>query len=619
MKISSRVDGSVCGAVLSKLPPHPELRWRTLPPNRSFSSASDAVRPPRNRPGNSFFCAKSSLWIMSTFAPGLETRRIARPSSHHDCLAGSRYSTASAAAASSRHAMPAVKRMHGRPTPPSQQFQDRKHLLSLLDRPPEDNVQKYIDFHKDPYRRGYAQPDGPVLQISDRKQDNQYPTKDDIPIYNDDLQQVVSRLYMAIGQRQRYPNRYRLGPIYKLYQQLPEPRMLYITGQWRQRLLKVMGTPSKRTVDTMLRYFEMVADVKNAGLTLSRVHWNLALAFATKYVSGATQREMDSALLIWKEMEREARVKSNEVTFNILFDVASKTGNFALASMIYAEMETRGIPFNRYHHVTLIHYFGMKLDSDGIRAAYKDMVDSGEMVDTVVLNCVISGLLRCGEEAAAEETYQRMRAGNNMVPDLPPRDYMMNKVITRVLMMFSKVGKNHPQLKQALQDNVQLTPNIQTYKLLVEHHGVRVGNLSKVAQLLDEMKHIGVPIHPTIFLGLFKGFYSHGGFNTSDWSVQRLENVLSALYQAKEQQAHDFRIESWVVIWALRAVNVCANKEAVVTTFDALSKIWDIPASRQPFMHAFLEQVLLDRDMKTEEATWGSSPVARRKPDGSRL
>jgi pentatricopeptide repeat protein len=502
---------------------------------------------------------------------------------------------------------------------PSHQFQDRKHLLSLLDEPPETDVQTYIDFHKDPYRRGYAQPDGPVLRLSDKKHENLYPSKDDMPPYNDDIQRVVSRLYVAIGHRQRYPNRYRLEPIYKLYQQLPEPRMLYITGQWRQRLLKVMGTPGKRTVEAMLRYFEMVADIKNAGLTLSRVHWNLALAFATKYVSGATQREMDSALLLWKEMEREAQVKSNEVTFNILFDVASKTGNFALASMIYAEMETRRIPFNRYHHVTLINYFGLKLDSDGVRAAYQDMVNSGEMVDTVVLNCVISGLLRCGEEAAAEETYQRMRSGHSSVPDLPPRDYMMNKVITRVLMMFSKVGKQHPDLKQTLQDNVQLTPNLQTYKLLVEHHGVRVGNLSKVAQLLDEMKHMGVQIHPTIFLALFKGFYSHGGYNTSDWSVQRLENVLSALYKAKEQHPADFRIESWVVIWALRAVNVCANKEAVTKTFNALSKIWDIPAKRQPFIHDFLEQVLMDRDMKNDEATWGNSAVSRGKVDGSRL
>jgi pentatricopeptide repeat protein len=266
-------------------------------------------------------------------------------------------------------------------------------------------------------------------------------------------------------------------------------------------------------------------------------------------------------------------------------------------------MESRGIEFNRFHHVSLIHYFGLRLDSGGIRAAYKEMVDSGEMIDTIVLNCVISGLLRCGEEAAADDTYEQMKSAHNLLTDMPQRDYMMNKVVTKVLMMFSKVGKQHPQLKQSLQTNIRLAPDLHTYKLLVQHYAIRVGSLGKVAQYLDEMKHLKISVHPTIFLALFKGFYLHGGFPGSDWSEQRLKGVMSSLYQAKDSHGKAFRIEQWLVIWALRATKKCSSNEAVIEAFDALAARWDIKGERQQFLHAIVENILQDKDMKISQVT----------------
>lgn len=460
-------------------------------------------------------------------------------------------------------------------------------------------MQEHFDFHRDPYRRGYAQPDGPHLQVSDRRDDVEHPTRDETFKINDELRELLTRLYSAVGQRLRHPNRITLEAVHKIYCQLPEPRMLYLTWQWRSRLLKVMGTPPKRDMESMLRYFALVADVKNAGLTLRRTQWNFALAFATKYAIRTTTQEMESALRLWREMERDANVMGNDVTFNVLFDVAAKSGNFTLADMIYKEMENRGIEFNRFHHVSLIHYFGLRLDSGGIRAAYKEMVESGEMIDTIVLNCVISGLLRCGEESAAEDTYQQMKNSHQLGPDMPQRDYMMNKVVTRVLMMFTKVGKQHPQLKESLQTEIQLAPDLHTYKLLIQHYAIRIGSLAKVAQYLDEMKHLKIAVHPTVFLALFKGFYMHGGFLGSDWSEQRLNGVLQALYQAKDDHGKGFRIERWLVIWALRAVKKCSSNEAVIDTFDALAQRWDAKGEQQQFLQAIMENILQDKDMKS--------------------
>ncbi|KAK5997720.1 Pentatricopeptide repeat-containing protein [Cladobotryum mycophilum] len=615
MKFPSRVDSSVCGAVLSNRPSAGLVAagLKAGAASRRFCRGKDAYSRPPPPPTSPLVasqhkissCPRSSLWLLSTFAPELEKHRTVR--TQHTRRAGRTYSTAAVAVSGIRQI--------STPAPPPFPGRDKEQLLSYLDRNYEGSVDEHFDYHRDPYRRGYAAPDGPRIHVSDKRDDVQYPTREETVKISDEVQSLLGRLCTAIGQRLRHPNRGSLESIYKLYCQLPQQRMLYLTWQWRNRLLKVMGTPQKRDMESMLRYFALVADVKDAGLTLRRTQWNFALAFATKYVARAATQEMESALKLWKEMERDAKIMGNDVTFNVLFDVASKAGNFTLADMIYKEMDNRGIEFNRFHHVSLIHYFGLKLDSGGIRAAYRDMVESGEMIDTLTLNCVIAGLLRCGEESAAEETYQRMKSGHSLAVDMPQRDYMMNKVVTKVLMMFTRVGRKHPELKKSFQKNVQLSPDLRTYKLLVDHYAIRLGNLQKVAQYLDEMKHLKIPIDPTIFLALFKGFYMHGGFAGSDWSPQRLDGVLSALYQAHDEHAKGFRIDRWLVIWALRAVRKCSTNEALIQTFDFMSQRWDIKPERQQFMHAIFENILYDKDLRSARETWDGLP--RRRNDAS--
>lgn len=606
MKIPSRVDGSFRGALLFSCPSTSVRNVQAS--KRSFAGA--ASNPPRSSPSRPAACAKSSKWLLSTFASPVEPRcPVQTPQPRR--VRRSAYGTASAAACS-----PSVPAFVSRKP---ESTQDKRYLLSLVHDEEEASVEECLDFHRDPYRRGYASPDGPSLRVSDKSPDVQYPSREETFRIDEDTRQVLVRLCTAVGQRLRHPCRVSLESIYKLYNRLPEPRMLHMTWQWRNRLMRVMGTLRKRDMESMLRYFALVADVKNAGLTLRRSQWNLALAFAAKYASRVTAREMESTLRLWRDMERQANIPGNEVTFNILFDVAAKAGNFALADMIYQEMESRGIEYNRYHHVSLIHYFGLKLDSSGIRAAYREMVESGEMVDTVVLNCVISGLLRCGEEGPAEETYEQMKSNHSRAAELPQRDYMMNKVITKVIMMFSKVSRKHPELRETLQTTVHLSPDLHTYKLLVQHYAIRVGNLNKVVKYLDEMKFLKVPVHPTIFLALFKGFYMHGGFSGSDWSDSRLDGLLLALYHARDMHARDFPIDRWLVIWALRAVKKCSSADALEETFDAMAQRWDIPADRQPFMHAIYENILQGRDMKSPWGNWDEMTHRRSKKDGSWL
>lgn len=611
MKVSSRLDGSLC-AVLSN---RPSASFGVTTARRSLCCTRDARNqaPQRRKPtpsaNSTSSCPRSSLWLLSTFTPATQARRVLPvPRSRH---VKNNYSTASSAAEAP---MPPVnQRFH------TQYAHDPRHLKALVPQEDLSTVEEHLEYYQDPYRSGYAQPDGQKLQVSENRRDVEYPSKDETFRTDDETKKLIAKLCNAISYKLRHPYRTTLEPIYNLYLQLPEQRMLHLTWQWRNRLLKVMGLPPKRNSESMMRYFALINDVKSAGLTLRKAHWNYALAFATKYSSRITTTEMDTALRLWKEMELTAGVKGNEVTFNILFDVATKAGNFVLADMMYREMEKRGFQYNRYHHVSLIHYFGLKMDSSAIRAAYKDMVDAGEMIDTVVLNCVISGLLRCGEESAAELTYERMKLGHEMAPNLPDRDYGMGRVVTKVLMMFTRIGKKHPELQKPLQKQMQLSPNLHTYRLFVEHYSVKIGDLPKVAQYLDEMKFLNIPIHATIFLSLFKGFYSHGGFTSSEWSEQRLEGVLKAMYQARDESIRGFTIDRWLVIWALRATKKCCSDEMVVQVYDEMAKRWDIPSDRLPFIQSILQSILAGVDMKSPTGAWDGPSYRRYKKDGTRL
>lgn len=390
------------------------------------------------------------------------------------------------------------------------------------------------------------------------------------------MQRLVAKLWRAVGRRLRNPYKTDIEYVWELYKRLPEPRMPYLHADIRHSFMKALGRED-RNYKSFLRYTAAVEDVQRSGLRLTRFEWNIALSFAARHVGHSTETESTETLRQWKKMEVDAGVKGNEVTFNILFDVASKAGNFVLAEMLYKEMEKRGFRYNRYHHVSLIHFFGLKMDSDGIRAAYKEMVEAGEMVDTVVLNCVVAGFLRCGEEYAAERVYERMKAAHERAQEMPYRNYMNGSVISKVLMMFAKLSKDSAKgsegddadngaLRRHFQKHAPIVPDIQTYRILLNHYAVRLAALDKVALFLDDMKWFKVPLHGAIFLALFKGFALHGGTG-SQWSPRRLDKVWTAFRAALEENANGLYVDVWMAMWLLRAFRRCHTE-------DEMWKVW---------------------------------------------
>ncbi|KAK5656275.1 hypothetical protein OQA88_5038 [Cercophora sp. LCS_1] len=474
-----------------------------------------------------------------------------------------------------------------------QQLLTPQELIDLVPNPHGDSVEgveECLRFFRDPYMRGYAPVDTPDIALARNEHDVDFPSPDEVTPADERIRHILWNLQFAIISRLRSREAVDLDNIYETYLQLPEPRIPYIHGRLRHQLLKTLGQPDKKNSKSMLRYFAIVADVKNCGFPLTATEWNAAISFASRYVGTSTAVEAEWALKLWRQMEVEAGIKGTDVTFNILFDVASKAGNFTLAEMIYKEMESRGHRPNRYHHVSLIHFFGLKMDTGGLRAAYTDMVNAGEMIDTVVLNAVISGLLRSGEEDSAERVYERMKAmASRDGVVIPVRTYSSSRVITQALDMFARIGRKHPDLRPHLQESSLLYPDLQTYRILINHHGVKRGDLATVARYVDEMKFFQIPLHGSIFLALFKGFASHGGSHSgTQWSAQRLRSIWCALLGALDDKSSGLEIKVWLAIWVLRAFHRCDTCEGILDAYQELKNRWQLGEEDELFMSDFL-------------------------------
>ncbi|KAI0381581.1 hypothetical protein F5Y04DRAFT_64338 [Hypomontagnella monticulosa] len=588
MRIFSRIDGSICGAILSCRPLSLSSPV-SLRSSRAHDDYKEAVcsslpaavsrRPTaRHWKKHNIPCA-----IITTrrFGSTVATLSYCRPSS------SSSFNTNFCCTRRWNHAAAAS----GNKTLPSQETRPKQELLDIVDQYDDTSVEEHIVYLRDPFLRKYAAADGPNLTVSDKREDVNSESIDRShnmdPEHAKALQQLRKLMYIRL----KRPATVDLDTIYDLYQSLPEPRMSLLTANERHRFLHVLGITEQKDSKSMLRYFSAVADVKNSGFALMRSEWNIAMSFASRYVGRSRELEVEAALHLWHEMERDAGIRGSEVTFNILFDVASKAGKFSLAEMIYREMTNRGFSFNRYHRVSLIHYFGLKQDASGVRAAYKETVESGELIDTTVLNAVISGFLFSGEEASAERVYEKMKNSVRGDKPVPDRDYMTQRRINKVLMAYAKIAKKYPDMRPDFQRATLMSPDLQTYRLLINHYAKKLGDLNRVARLLEEMEQFNIPLHGAIFLALFKGFGIHGG-SGSDWSEKRLNTVWDAFLSALDAKTEGLYISQWMAMAILRAFCRYSSRDEILDMYELLRSRWDLDPVDSQFMMDFLQKIM---------------------------
>lgn len=448
----------------------------------------------------------------------------------------------------------------------------------------------------------YQPSDGPHLTVSDKPKDEWPPPDKPEQCWpaDSETKSKIEELEFALKNPYRDPEE-----MYELYKALPSPRITYLEARTRHRMMNRLAVVERRDEHSMLRYLSVVDDMKRAAIPLSVTEWTSALSFVTRYVRQPTHVEVEDSLEMWKEMERSAGVKSSNATFNTLFNVACRAGKLNLAEMIYTEMENRGLEADRFKHVSLIFYYGLRGNGDGARAAYKEMVEAGEVIDTVTLNAMISALIRSGEPSAADNIYERMKEAhiNNANGKLNPRDFRARRSMTKTLINMTKLFRDDKEKMEALQKRSIISPDLATFLILVSYYATKAGELDKTAKLLEEMKWFALPLHGYMFFSLFKGFALHGGIRYTHWTEARLEKVWTSFMGALVANEKEVYMSKWMAAWILQGFAVCAGKERVWTVWAELKAKWEPDEVELDFVNSRL-RIIMDNDLAGHKRDW---------------
>ncbi|KAL8785357.1 MAG: hypothetical protein Q9213_003422 [Squamulea squamosa] len=389
--------------------------------------------------------------------------------------------------------------------------------------------------------------------------------------------------------------------IYEAYSRLPSPGVHIISDGSRRLLLHRLAVIENKSKQSMLRYLRIVDDMKEASIPLSRSEWNTAIAYAGRCFVHVDALEVESALRIWKEMEQESGIKSGRVTFNILFDIATKAGKYVLAEMILEEMNTRALQYSRFSYVGFIYYHGLRGDGAGVRKAYKDLVEAGQIVDTVVMNCVIASLIRAGELPAAEQVYERMKRLFHAKTGeyVPSRDWRHSRDLGRILDRASRRLRHQPEKLQQLQAQQCLAPDVRTFSIFIDYHVHFTGELRRITFLLAEMQDLQIPIRGRIFIKLFRGFARHGGVKYTSWTTPRLEAVWASLLTALDAQVEGIQLLKWIVVWVVRAFARCCGRARALHIWEEIRDRWEVVDDNEK---GAVEHLLRDilHDIKTD-------------------
>ena len=363
--------------------------------------------------------------------------------------------------------------------------------------------------------------------------------------------------------------------VYEIYQKLPHPRITYLSRKYRSRFLVKLAVVEKKTPQVAQRYISVLEDIRAAGLHIFLSEWNSAIHLVGRQFARVTTEEAEAAVLMYKEMER-AGIEGSHVTFNILFDIAVKAGDFAFAEVILKEMNIRKLYLDRYVSVGKIYYHGLRHDGKGVRDAYVDLINCGQIVDTVVLNCVIASLLNAGERATAEQVYYRMRKICTETKGyvFEHQSFRDQRNIARVLTKASIALKHSSDAFRQLQDEQPRTPNFRTFKILLRYHVEVTGEMQGVTAILDDMTVLGVPAYGSTYWLIFKGFALHGGVPYTAWTKTRLEKLWDSFMSAVSVENDFAYLGKWPVIWILRAFGKCHGKDVALAKWEIMKEHW---------------------------------------------
>ncbi|KAF1921753.1 hypothetical protein BDU57DRAFT_584776 [Ampelomyces quisqualis] len=370
--------------------------------------------------------------------------------------------------------------------------------------------------------------------------------------------------------------------VWEIYKKLQSPGVVYMTTNTIRALLHHLSIVERPTPLAMQRFLSILDDMKNAHIHINRSEWTSAIYLCGRAMGAVATEDVQSALHLWRDMEQRADVKGGFVTLNVLFDIAVKAGKYSLAETFLKELQMRKLPMHRHFRVSLIYYYGILQNGNAVRKTYQELVNAGDIVDTVVLNAVIAALFRAGEPSAAEHVFERMKRlhASKVLPAPGHRFFQRTWQDRRALGLYLthearkwKRLEDDDALKE-LQEYAPIAPNSRTYALLIRHQTTTAGNIDRVYELMQEMRAQSVPLEGTIFISMFHGFHHFGGVRYSSWTRDKLEKIWKQYIKALQDGLDRTWISVLAVVAALKAFAKCTDSDRTLRAWEEIRNMW---------------------------------------------
>lgn len=406
-----------------------------------------------------------------------------------------------------------------------------------------------------------------------------------------------------------------LEHLFQLYQKLPSPQISHLTVYDINIFVGRMMAVPLRDEANMFRYLSILGDMKAAKLHISRNEWNAAVSSVARCSREVTMREAKSAIQIWKESELMTGVVSNTVTFNILLDMASRSDTPVLVEWILNEMKTRKISPDRSTHTTIITLHGLHQDGEKVREAYRNFVDAGEIVDTVVLNAVMSALIRAHQPQSAEYIYENMKRATldppSPVPMTGPGGWTGKRAWAKNL---KRIARKRRIIDGYMKEfNASMAPDVYTFNMLILQCSQN-GDYDRAQVLLGDMKVCAVGIDDSIFIAVLKGFYWYGGMRNSRWTRERLDTVIKQVLG----ESPEITMGRSLAIWILRAVaKVYNSKNKVLKAWDIVERRWKCQGGVVDEAAVQVLQELVGRDAIPRELREKEEEIVEKQAEGN--
>lgn len=373
--------------------------------------------------------------------------------------------------------------------------------------------------------------------------------------------------------------------VWTLYQAISKadaPGVSYLENDQLRRLMSYFSTVQYHGLSSNSeRYLHLVMDMRRANKAMTAKEWTAAINAAARSKRTMGDDDFQAGLQMWEDMTGEG-VQNDEVTFNVFFEIAFRSGRYALAEQILHEMEQRGMQINRHIRTSKIYFYGARGDGEGIRRAFKEFIDAGEIVDTTTLNCLMAAYINAGQPQAAEHVFVRMKEIHYQVTRLasrgsdskaakrsiqrpsPSTQWRETRKLARALNEAAIALRSAPDIErqELLEASIPRGPDPQSFRILLRAACHTSGDYRRVESLVEEMLLVWhYPADGSIFVTLLKGFAKYGGVKYEPyWTNRQLDELWNALLQGIDQGV--VRIEAGMVTAALDAWSTAWRTES---------------------------------------------------------